>query len=338
MIGNRGTDKCHNMVFASGWRKTTPRSYSSSCYLRSISALIWTCCSFFSPGSFGYVMITERKFISSQQSISMPNKFDNEAIKSAEISRRDAILQKFRYIMTPFAVGSIIASNQPDAVMAAPKQNSNADGNLGDLTPEALRSYLQYRMQLQTSADFYVFELLDKLRDTSNWGDVNELYAGSPNRLEREFTNIFRIIGLSMPPEEADVMREAQYEFERSIRSLSKVTGGIRRDLPIEIDKDAVNNALISWDSGRIAINNFFTALNSVTGLNEMKVIPVAGPNQISDYGRSPKRYVELKKKIKLCQNRGGPTLSNAWGTLMVSGYLQDSCGIPDLESYFYQT
>ena len=33
------------------------------------------------------------------------------------------------------------------------------DGNLVDLPPEAVRSYLQYRVPLQTSADFYIFEL-----------------------------------------------------------------------------------------------------------------------------------------------------------------------------------
>jgi hypothetical protein len=43
-------------------------------------------------------------------------------------------------------------------------------------------------------------------------------------------------------------------------------------------------------------------------------------------------------KVTKLCQNRGGPTLSAAWGNLMVSGTVQDSCGIAGaLEGYFHQ-
>ena len=79
------------------------------------------------------------------------------------------------------------------------------------------------------------------------------------------------------------------------------------------------------------------TLLNGITGLNEMKTIPPIGPNQLAEYGRSQRKYLELKKKIKLCQNRGGPTLSQTWGQLMISGYMQDSCGIPDLEGYFYQ-
>lgn len=38
------------------------------------------------------------------------------------------------------------------------------DGNLPDLPPDAVRSYLQYRIPLQTAADFYVFELQDLLQ------------------------------------------------------------------------------------------------------------------------------------------------------------------------------
>lgn len=51
---------------------------------------------------------------------------------------------------------------------------------------------------------------------------------------------------------------------------------------------------------------NSLTILNGVTGLNEMKTIPPIGPNQFAEYGRSQRKYLELKKKIKLCQNRGG--------------------------------
>lgn len=93
--------------------------------------------------------------------------------------------------------------------------------------------------------------------------------------------------------------------------------------------------ALAAWDEGRRAVNDFFVVLNDTVGLNEMKPIPPY--EEMEKYGRSQKRYLDLKKKIKLCQNRGGPTLSTAWGQLMVSGYLQDSCGIPDLDDYFYQ-
>jgi len=137
-----------------------------------------------------------------------------------------------------------------------------------------------------------------------------------------------------MPPDEAEEMRDAQYKFEAAMDRIRKVVSGVRRDLPVEISPTLLPQAQKGWDDGRVALNSFFIALNSATGLkDEMKVIP----SEKSEYGRSERKYVDLKKKIKLCQNRGGPTLSNAWGQLMVSGYLQDSCGIPDLDGYFYQ-
>lgn len=218
------------------------------------------------------------------------------------------------------------------------------DGNLPDLPPDAVRSYLQYRIPLQVAADFYVFELQRLLEDPSDYGEVNELFSaknnrgqGNPSRMEREFTNVFRIIGLSMPPDIADEMRDAQFKFEKATATISKATAGIRRDLPVEIDQSTITTAQAGWDDGRMAINDFFKALNEATGLPEMKAIPAVGPSQFAQYGRSKNRYVDLKKKIKLCQNRGGPSLSQAWGQLMVSGYLQDSCGIPDMDDYFYQ-
>jgi hypothetical protein len=213
-------------------------------------------------------------------------------------------------------------------------------GNMPDLPPETVRSYLQYRIPLQTSADFYLFELRDQLSNTADWGEVGELFQvngnrgqGSPSRIEREFTNVFRILGLTFPPDAADDMRAAQFRFEAATAKISKATAGIRRDLPVAIDPLAVPQALAGWEEGRSAINDCFKVINNVTGLNEMTLLTA----QEADYGRSKRRYVELKKKIKLCQNRGGPTLAAAWGNLMVSGYLQDSCGIPDLDDYFYQ-
>ena len=133
-----------------------------------------------------------------------------------------------------------------------------------------------------------------------------------------------------MPPDEADAMRDAQFKFEKAMQTCSKATAGVRRDLPVEIDPSNVVSAQQGWEDGRVALNEFFAVLNDTTGLNEMKLIPAAGPNQAKEYGRSKRRYEELVKKTKLCQNRGGPALSQAWGQLMISGYMQkdmDSCG-----------
>jgi hypothetical protein len=196
------------------------------------------------------------------------------------------------------------------------------DGALMDLPPEAVRSYLQYRIPLQTAADFYTFELPTLLKDPANYGEINELFQfrgqGNPSRMEREFTNTFRIVGLSMPPDVSDAMRDAQFQFERGIGVIQKTTAGIRRNLPIELDANIVETAMTGWEQGRVGMNEFFAALNAVTGMNEMKLIPAVGPNQFAEYKRSERRYMDLKKKLKLCANRGGPTLSAAWGQLMV--------------------
>lgn len=257
------------------------------------------------------------------------------------LSLDQGLVSRRSLFQTAAAVPFVTAAASP--AFAATVTGAN-DGNLPDLPPDAVRSYLQYRIPLQTSADFYVFDLQDLLDDTSNWGEVGQLFAvannrgqGNPSRIEREFTNVMRILSLSMPPDTADGLRDAQFKFERAMAVLSKTTSGIRRDLPVEIDPSVVPAAKAAWNDGRVALNEFFAVVNESTGLNEMKPIPAPGPSQFKEYGRSLRRYVELKKKIKLCQNRGGPTLSAAWGQLMVTGYLQDSCGVPDLEDYFFQ-
>ena len=251
-------------------------------------------------------------------------------------TRRDI----FQFATAACCAAPVLLAPQASFAVTGPN-----DGNLADLPPEAVRSYLQYRMPLQTSADYYVFELQDKIKDSDDWGDIGELFSaknnrgqGQPSRIEREYVNPMRILGLSMPPDIADRMRESQFKFEKAMAMITKATAGIRRDLPIEIDKSAVAVAQTGWEEGRVALNEFFDTLNEATGLSEMKVIPPAGPNQIKEYGRSQRRYLELMKVTKLCQNRGGPTLSQAWGQLMVTGTVQDSCGISAaLEDYFYQ-
>lgn len=257
----------------------------------------------------------------------------------SETSRRQILLRSGSIVAS-----SMVFSSFPSMATANDvKINTIADGNLPDLPPEASRSYLQYRIPLQIAADFFIFELEPKLVNVDDWGEINVLFQtnnaragqGSPSKIERDFTNPMRILGLSMPPDEADEMRAAQFKFEAAMQKISKAVSGIRRDLPVEIDPSAVGKAQEGWEEGRLALNDFFIVLNKVTGLNEMKVLPKA--DEIDKYGRSQRKYFELMKKTKLCQNRGGPTLSQGWGQLMISGYMQDSCGIPDLDKYFYQ-
>jgi len=221
---------------------------------------------------------------------------------------------------------------------------TTSEGNLPDLPSEAVRSYLQYRIQLQIAADFYIFSVQDQIKDIDQWGDVGQLFQvnnnkgqGQPSKIERDFVNPMRILLLSFPPEFSDDMRDAQFRFERAAGKISKATAGYRRDLPVEVDKGSITNAIQGWDEGRIALNEFFVLLNTAVGLEELTPIPPPGPNQNKAYGRSAARYKDLTKKIKLCQNRGGPALAQTWGLLMTTGYLQDSCGIPDMEQYFRQ-
>lgn len=237
------------------------------------------------------------------------------------------------------------AAPSKPALAARPVTDASS-GELPDLPNQAVASYLQYRFQLQLAADYYIFDLQTMVGDTNEFGAVNELVAskgarggqGGATRIERDYVNPMRIIGLSMPPEYADEIRDSQFAFEKAMSKLTKATNGIRRDLPVEIDPSVVPKAQAAWEEGRVAFNNFFLTINTVTGLkDELIVIPPAGPNQIKDYGRNIRRYNELQKKTRQCQNRGGPTLSAAWGQLMVSGYLQDSCGVEPLEGYFFQ-
>ncbi|KAL3774136.1 hypothetical protein ACHAW5_002095 [Stephanodiscus triporus] len=243
------------------------------------------------------------------------------------------------WIRTTASFGVVAAGLLPvesaSSASAQPRApTTSSSGLLPDLPPEAVRSYLQYRYPLQLAADYYVFDLQNMVRDPDEFGAVNELVsskgsrggAGGASRIERDYVNPMRIIGLSMPPEYADDIRDSQFAFERAMSRLTKATSGVQRGLSVEIDRDAVPNAVSAWEEGRLALNSFFVTLNSATGLEgELKVIPPPGPDQTRQYGRSLRRYNEFTKKTRLCQNRGGPTLSAAWGQLMVSGYLQDS-------------
>eukprot|EP00590_Aulacoseira_subarctica_P007827 CAMPEP_0172424096 /NCGR_PEP_ID=MMETSP1064-20121228/21234_1 /TAXON_ID=202472 /ORGANISM="Aulacoseira subarctica , Strain CCAP 1002/5" /LENGTH=268 /DNA_ID=CAMNT_0013165851 /DNA_START=73 /DNA_END=876 /DNA_ORIENTATION=- len=196
------------------------------------------------------------------------------------------------------------------------------DGNLPDLPTEAVRSYLQYRIPLQISVDYYLFELQDKVKNIEDWGDVSQLFVssgarggqGQPNRMERDFINPMRILELAMPPEDAEKLQAARNTFEQAMQLIQKATVGIRRDLPIEISSKDIAIASKGWEDGRVALNQYIVALNSATGLtNELRTIPASDDQQISQYGRSPRKFFDLLKKSKQCQNRGGPTIAQGW-------------------------
>lgn len=237
-----------------------------------------------------------------------------------------------RILVTPFVVVSSVCQASVSKALSDPKDI--------DLPNDAVRSYLQYRIPLQLSADYYMFDLKNSITDFDSWGEINSMFVSNNarggatvSRMEREFVNPMRILTLSMPPDISDEMRDAQLDFERAMFKLSKLTSGVRKDIPIDLSPSLIKDAQGLWENGRKSYNVFLGTLNKATGLNELTLVAAAK----SDYPRSERKYVQLKKKLKLCQNRGGPTLSQAWGQLMVSGYMQDSCGIPDLNAYFEQ-
>ena len=98
---------------------------------------------------------------------------------------------------------------------------------------------------MQVSTDYYLFELQDKISSVDEWGEVCQLFVssgarggqGQPSRMERDFINPMRILELSMPPDDSDELRNAQFKFEKAMQTISKVTAGIRRDLPVEISQ-----------------------------------------------------------------------------------------------------
>lgn len=242
-------------------------------------------------------------------------------------TRRDWLVKSAPSALVGPSLASTFGARPAAAAASASRAVTDASsGDLPDLPPNAVQSYLQYRYGLQLAADYYIFDLQSMVGDTDEYGAVSELVAskgarggsGGASRIEREYVNPMRIIGLSMPPDVADEVRDSQFAFEKAMAKLTKATSGIKRDLPVEIDAEAVPRAIAAWDEGRVALNSFFDTLNRATGLRgELVTIPPPGPNQFREYGRSIGRYNTFMKKTRLCQNRGGPTLSAAWGQLV---------------------
>jgi hypothetical protein len=241
-----------------------------------------------------------------QLSVASSFSFKNEVPQQNGLERRNL----FKLIPAAILASQPLLKTEP----------AFAAGISDDLPPDAAKSYYQYRIPLQIAADFYIFDLQDKVGNIDEWGNIGQMFQSQSARggqgvskIERDFVNPMRIVLLSMPPDVSDEMREVQFKFEASMNRISKATSGYRKDLPVEIPRSTVDSAIQGWEDGRVALNQFLVLLNGVTGLNELKPVPAAGPDQKAEYGRSAKKYNELIKKTKLCQNRGGPALSQAW-------------------------
>jgi len=189
----------------------------------------------------------------------------------------------------------------------------------------------------------FVFDILPSTLDPNQWPTIAPIFTqnsaragqGSPSKIERDFTNPMRILRLAVPPEDSDFnnLQIGEDRFARAMAKVGRIVSQAGGDIPVEItDKDvkAVNEGM---EEARLGLNLFISTLNKSVNLNELKLVP----NKGETYPRSKIRYLSYVKGLKQCQNRGGTTLANTWGALMVSGTMQESCQIPDANEYFYQ-
>ena len=188
---------------------------------------------------------------------------------------------------------------------------------------------------MQLGADFYAFELLDRVQTPQKWDLVGAFVGGGleSSRLEREFLSPMTILSLAFPPDAGgDEMQAALQKFRASMGLLSKAAGSSPGPTagPTAAEKAV---ALGHWESGRVALNSFLVALNVATGTTRLTPIPEGAVG----YPRDKQRYLELRQGQALCRNRGGEQLAGLWSGLMVYGTVPgvDPCGSVNLANYF---
>jgi len=215
---------------------------------------------------------------------------------------------------------------------------------LDELPSKAQSAYKQYWPAMQLAGDFYVFELRDLVGFPGRWDQIGELTAStnigsaaSVSKLEREFLTPMRILALSFPPDAGgEEMQEALDTFQTTMFQMSRqarigqTTGNLAAP-----DQKSITAMEATWNRGAVAINKFYTAVNTATSLNRLVTIPVNGVG----YPRSKKLYTQLQKDTALCRNRGGEQLAGLWGQLMVYGTVPgvNPCGNVNLQTYFLQ-
>jgi len=237
---------------------------------------------------------------------------------------------------------AVAASLSPPAAFADfSSGRTGADDYLQELPPKAKQAYLQYLPQLQLDGDFYVFVLQPLLTQPGKWDRIADLVlstdigsAASVSRLDREFVTPMRILSLAFPPDlGGDEMQESIDKFQSAMFSLARqarksgTTGNVSGPSEKEL-KDVAK----TWDTGRVALNEFFAAVNAGTQSDRLAPIPPNGQG----YPRSERLYTQLMKDAALCRNRGGEALAGLWGQLMVYGTVPgvNPCGNAAAEYY----
>lgn len=231
-----------------------------------------------------------------------------------------------------------------DSLIVDPNAARKADvGLLDEIPPGAKKAYLQYLPQLQLDADFYFFELGTYLDNPGRYDRISELTeaktagAGTTtSRMEREFVTPMKILSLAFPPDlggedmqtNLDVFQKSMFQLSAQARRGSS-TGNTAGASSAEIKE-----IFKTYDTGRVALNNVFAALNEATGTSRLVAIPAAG--NVKAYPRSKQLYTDLLKEAALCRNRGGEALAGLWGGLMVYGTVPgvNPCGNSALAYY----
>lgn len=225
----------------------------------------------------------------------------------------------------------------PASAFAA-RGDEDDDALMDVLAKDGFKAYKQYWPALQLAADFYVFEMEPLVREPAKWAKFEDLFResaarggqGQPSRIEREFISPMRMMTTTFP--EPDAMQLAQQDFSKHMRAIQKKTIGYSAgDIPPEAVQKEVS---VAFDQGRDSLNAFLLGINDATGASRM----VAIPKDYAAYPRSKSRYLELKRNLAKCQNRGGEALAGIWGQLMVYGTTGVSpCGDINLSNYFDQ-
>lgn len=244
------------------------------------------------------------------------------------VSRRGLLGATSAFALSEAAGAYALKDSKP------PVQESAA---LNELPPRTVIAYQRTWPAMQLGADFYAFELLDRVKSPQKWDLVGAYVGGGleSSRLEREFLSPMTILSLAFPEDlGGDEMQGALQSFRASQFALVRAAGSSPGPTagPTTAEKAV---ALGHWESGRVALNDFLVALNVATDTTRLTPIPAGAVG----YPRDKQRYLELRQGQALCRNRGGEQLAGLWSGLMVYGTVPgvDPCGSVNLANYFDQ-
>ncbi|KAJ1636482.1 hypothetical protein T492DRAFT_835320 [Pavlovales sp. CCMP2436] len=139
-------------------------------------------------------------------------------------TRRDAFRRVAGSALAGVALGGpLIAAAAPFALIVPPGAPAAAaaveEEDFGELPPQSVRAFKQYRPTLQFTADYFIFELHDLINDVSNWPDIEGLMRsasangqGQPSTFARIVLIPMQQIALAFPPDVSDELADAKNE------------------------------------------------------------------------------------------------------------------------------